>query len=280
MTKAREIFLKGKEILKNSGGEAYAFDASVLFEHFCKISRAELSFTDKQVQNENLFIESCEKRARGYPLQYIIGKWEFYGIEFTVNPNVLIPRADTETLIDYVLSHYSGKVSILDMCCGSGCIGLTLKKLLPDADVTLCDISEKALEVTRKNAEDLGLSVNIKQADLTKGGRYYFEDGSFDIIISNPPYITAEDMKKLSPEVRNEPKIALYGGTDGMDFYKSLAIDWKNTLKPCGEMIFESGYDTSDEIKTLFTELEYCDIKTRRDIGNIVRVVAAKRQEK
>ena len=132
----------------------------------------------------------------------------------------------------------------------------------------------------RKNAENLGVSVTVKQADLTLGGKNYFKDGSFDIIISNPPYITAEDMKKLSPEVQKEPEIALYGGPDGMDFYKALAISWKDTLKPSGEMIFESGYDTWNGIMTLFTELEYCDIRTARDLGGIVRVVAAKKQEK
>ncbi|MBQ8605363.1 MAG: peptide chain release factor N(5)-glutamine methyltransferase [Clostridia bacterium] len=276
MNNVQKLFIQGKQILEAGGCETGSFDAACLFTHFYGISRADMPLCDADIGDPNLFLDACKKRAGGYPLQYILGKWEFYGLEFTVTPDVLIPRADTETLIDYVKERYGGRLSILDMCCGSGCIGLTLKKLFPEAEVTLCDISEDALAVTKQNADALGISVSIRKADLLRGGRAYFEDGSFDIIISNPPYITASDMQTLSKEVLCEPHIALFGGEDGMDFYSALIRDWKSTLKKGGELILESGYDTSKPIRALFTELGYCDITAVKDLSGIVRVVAAK----
>lgn len=280
MNNAQKILLQGKQILKESGIETFSFDAACLFAHFCGISASQIPITDKIPENTEDFINSCIRRANGYPLQYIIGSWEFYGLEFAVNPSVLIPRADTETLIDYVLENYSGKLSVLDMCCGSGCIGLTLKKHLPDAEVILCDISEQALSVTAQNAKSLGLDVKISKADLLKGSSKYFENESFDIIISNPPYITEKDMQTLSCEVKHEPYIALYGGEDGMDFYRALICDWKKALKPHGEIILETGYDTADGVRTLLTELEYSEIISKRDLNGIVRLVAAKKEGK
>lgn len=279
MNNTRELFIKGKEILKTGGIETYAFDAAVLFSHFCGISKSELIFSEKVPKNPEGYLNACTKRSEGYPLQYIVGSWEFYGLEFMVNESVLIPRADTETLIDYIVQKYSGKIRILDMCCGSGCIGLTLKKKLPFAEVTLCDISKDALEVTKENAKNLGLEVTVKEADLTKGYSRYFKKEAFDIIVSNPPYITTSDMETLSKEVKCEPHIALWGGDEGMDFYTALAKDWKDCLKIGGEMIFETGYDTADKVSDLFLNLGYTDINTKYDMGGIKRLVAATRRE-
>ena len=276
---ARLIFNDGKNILKAGGISTYAFDAACLFMHFCGISRAELVLNEKTVSEKQReqYINACKIRAAGHPLQYILGHWEFYGIEFYVDKNVLIPRADTETLVDHILEDKRSDLRVLDMCCGSGCIGLTLKKHRPDWQVTLCDISDGALSVTRKNAKALGLSVTVKKADLTKGGRHYFKNGSFDIIVSNPPYICAADMEKLSAEVKHEPYIALYGGRDGTDFYRALIDGWQQTLAENGEMVLEAGYDTAKDIQALFTESGMSNIRTRRDINGITRLVSADR---
>lgn len=276
---ARLVFDRGKDILKAGGVSAYSFEAACLFTHFCKISRAELAVSEKvpEPKQREDYLSACRIRVSGKPLQYILGYWEFYGINFTVNENVLIPRADTETLIDYILEDDRPALRVLDMCCGSGCIGITLKKYRQGWDVTLCDISDGALAVTRENAAALGALVTVKKADLTNGGRFYFKDGSFDIIVSNPPYISAEDMQALSAEVRHEPYIALYGGQDGTDFYRALIDGWQNTLAEGGEMVLESGYDTANDIQALFTESGMSNIKTRRDINGIIRLVSAKR---
>lgn len=276
---AKLVLEQGKQILKAGGIDAYAFEAACLFMHFCGISRTEMIISDPPVSDAdaNSFIDGCQQRVDGEPLQYIIGHWEFYGIDFIVNSNVLIPRADTETLIDYILENRKKDLRVLDMCCGSGCIGLTLKALRPDWQVTLCDISSGALAVTRENAKKLGLEVTVKKADLTLGGNRYFKNSSFDIIVSNPPYITEADMQTLSKEVRHEPYIALYGGKDGTDFYRALIEKWQKTLALGGELVLESGYDTADDIQALFCEYDYNDIKTRRDLNGITRMVGAKR---
>ena len=279
-TNAGEILNIGKQILKAGGIESYEFDAACLFEHFCGISKHELLFCQKNPDQKtaDAFLKACKKRSTGYPLQYILGCWEFYSLPIIVNENVLIPRADTETLVDYILESYSkdAQISVLDMCTGSGCIGLALKKHLPNASVTLCDISDGALSVAEQNAKALGLCVDIKKADLTKGYECYFEKHSFDVIVSNPPYITAADMQMLSKEVKCEPKTALFGGPDGMYFYTALATLWKDALRPCGQMVFEAGYDTGSKIVSLFSKQGYKDIETKTDLNGIVRVVTAK----
>lgn len=273
----KTLFEKGRILLKTSGNDSFAFDAACLFEHFFGITRADIiANPDKQVE-DNGYIDACKKRAAGYPLQYILGSWQFMGLDFKVTPDVLIPRADTETLVEYVLKNYSGRIRILDMCCGSGCIGLSLKHFLHDADVTLCDISDGAIETTKQNAKRLNLDVTVCKTDLLKGGDTYFERDSFDIIISNPPYITSDDMETLDREVKHEPFIALCGGKDGTDFYKALIDKWEYQLKIGGEMILESGYDTADSIRLLFTECGYADIRLMHDLNGIIRVISAKR---
>lgn len=278
MNSAQRLYLDGKNILETGGiGDTSSFEAACLFTHFYGISKYELPFYDKEIQNPRLFLDACKKRADGYPIQYIIGSWEFYGIEFKVSPEVLIPRADTETLIDYVLQNYSGDISILDMCCGSGCIGLTLKKMLPEAKLTLCDISSGALGISKQNAAALGAEAAFFKTNLLDGYEKYFQSESFDIIISNPPYIKSGDMHSLSKEVLCEPHIALDGGADGMTFYTALCEKWQGALKEGGELILESGYDTAEDIATLMTELCYGDVVTRKDLNGITRLVAGKK---
>jgi len=200
------------------------------------------------------------------------------GLDFKVNESVLIPRADTETLTEYIIEK-GGSPTVLDMCTGSGCIGISIAHFLKGAKVTLADISENALAVAKDNAEQNGVTVDVVLADLKNGYSDYFKENEFDVIVSNPPYIKSDDMETLSREVKCEPYIALDGGVDGTDFYKALILLWKDALKDGGIMVLESGYDTWQDICTLFTECGYRDIVTKRDINGIVRMVSAKKGE-
>lgn len=283
---ARELVRRGAQLMVQSGisGSSAAFESRRLFEHFCKITKTDMVLNPSVTPNPESaaqFICACQRRASGEPLQYIIGSWEFMGLEFEVNPSVLIPRADTETLVTYTLEKYGdcekSGLRILDICCGSGCIGLALKHFLPQSSIVLADISENALIVAQKNSRRLGLDTEIVKCDLLSGYKSRFQDGEFDIIVSNPPYIKSTDMNFLQREVKHEPRIALDGGEDGMKFYRALALLWEGALKPHGEMILEAGYDTSRGIYSLFAECGYSEITTRRDLGGIVRLVAAKR---
>ncbi len=278
MKKASEIFAQGKTVLKTAGIETFSFDASVLFEYAYSMSKTDIIINPDSLVDEGVFIDLCNKRADGMPLQYLVGKWEFMGLDFYVNPNVLIPRADTEVLVNYIID-VSKSPTVLDMCTGSGCIGISVAHYIKDAKVTLADISGDALSVAKQNAILNGVDVDIVQADLTQGPQKYFKNKGFDIIVANPPYIKSADMPTLSREVKNEPYIALDGGADGTDFYKALILLWKDALNDGGVMVLESGYDTSADICTLFTECGYRDIVTRKDINGIVRMVSATKGE-
>lgn len=275
MKKATEVFKKARQILSDAGCESASFDAACIFEYCYKLKRTELFLSPDLMVDDEPFLRLCEKRATGYPLQYIIGQWQFMGLNFEVNENVLIPRADTETLVEYILS-LGGTPRILDMCTGSGCIGLSLALLLKGAKVTLADVSDGAIEVTRRNAMRHGIAPRIMKADLLLGYEKYFKKGYFDIIVSNPPYIKAGDIGVLQKEVLYEPHIALFGGEDGLEFYTALINLWKDALTPSGLMVLEAGYDTRQDIIALFEKAGYRDIVTKKDAGGNVRLVCAK----
>lgn len=270
----------GAEMLRAAGIENPVYEARLLLEHFCGVSHTDIILNrEASVGSDGAeaFLSACERRAALEPLQYIIGFWEFMGLKFKVNESVLIPRADTETLVEYILEKYKAPVRILDMCCGSGCIGLSLKAFLPLADITLADISEEALSVARENAKALGLCAKFVCADVMRGCEEYFDDESFDIIVSNPPYIKSADIPQLAREVLHEPHIALDGGEDGLKFYRALALYWERALEIGGEMIFEAGFDTSSDVYSLFLECGYSDVVKRRDINGVNRLVSGKR---
>lgn len=276
----RDIRALGHRILKNGGVENAGFELRCLLEHICSVSETDaVIYPEKAVDTEakDKFISACKRRAAGEPLQYILGQWEFMGLEFFVDPSVLIPRADTETLIDYILESRSGSPKILDLCCGSGCIGLSLKHFLPKSRITLADISHSALKTAKKNAGALGLDVHFVQADVLDGFEKYFSENEFDIIVSNPPYIKSADIPLLQREVLHEPRIALDGGEDGMLFYRAITEKWAGALRTGGEMIVETGFDTANEVYSMFIEYGYGDVLKARDLGGIVRLVSAKK---
>lgn len=212
------------------------------------------------------------KRSERIPCQYLIGSTEFMGLTFKVNPSVLIPRQDTETLVEEVIRIIPSEAKVLDMCTGSGCIGISVKCFLHNVDMTLSDISEEALRVAEENAELQGVEVRTVCSDL-------FEniDGRFDVILSNPPYVTDEEYASLMPEVRDyEPRLALTAGQDGLDIYRRIAKEAPSHLNAEGWLIMEIGCSQADAVRALLEAEEFEDIRIVKDLAGLDRVVVSR----
>ena len=215
-----------------------------------------------------------ERRCSGEPTEYITGEREFYGFSFRCKKNVLIPRNDTEILVDAVLDVVDDGDTLLDLCTGTGCIGISLAKM-KDIRVTLADISDFALDCARENIERLGVEnkVNAIKHDIFSD----VPEECFDIITSNPPYITEDEMKELSADVKNEPTLALFGGKDGLDFYRTISERYKPFLKSGGYIFFEVGYKQSADVAAILEKNGYTNIKIKKDYNNTERVVLARK---
>lgn len=228
------------------------------------------------------YLELAGRVLAGEPLAYILGQWDFYGLHLTVTPDVLIPRDDTMAVVDLALEQrfqMPKNPRILDLCTGSGCIGLALASQLKDARVTLADLSPKALKVAKKNAADLRLTgrVSCFQADAFVPADKFL--GQFDLIISNPPYVTTEDMKTLQRSVRDyEPHMALDGGEDGLDFYRAIAENYTSALKPSGFLALEFGMGQEDDVCRILERFDYEILRLKEDTGHITRAVLAKKK--
>lgn len=210
---------------------------------------------------------AVSKRLKHFPLQYIVGKWDFMGLPFKVDENVLIPRPDTETLCEEAekLIRERGYRTLLDICTGSGCIGISLA-YRNGISATLSDISEESLAIARVNAELNSVRCKILQSDLfSKVG------GKFDIITANPPYIRTSVMEELQTEVKYEPRLALHGGEDGLDFYRRISETFMEHLNPGGALIMEIGFDQGENIEKLFSSLG--KVKVLKDLCGQDRVV-------
>ena len=227
-----------------------------------------------------------DKRASGIPVQYIIGTQEFMGLEFEVNENVLIPRQDTETLVELAIEtakEMSPDLSILDMCCGSGAIAVSMAYFFPQAKVTACDLSDGALEMTGLNAARNGVAdrVTVQKSDMFAveiDGVMAPLQGRYDMILSNPPYIASEVIGTLQTEVKDhEPMMALDGGADGLDFYRVIAEEAPERLKENGVLIMEIGHDQGQSVPQLLeTTGRFTDIKVIKDLPGLDRVVFAR----
>ena len=220
----------------------------------------------------------------GEPLAYILGEWEFYGLPLYVDRNVLIPRDDTcavATLAMQKALFLSKDPRILDLCTGSGCIGLAIASRVKDARVTLADVSKEALAVAKKNIVRNRLSgrVSCIQADALEKPSAFL--GKFDMIVSNPPYITAKEMKELPHSVSDfEPHLALFGGEDGLDFYRSIVKNYTLALKPSGYLCFEFGMGQGDGVCRILEENQYTILERTRDYNDIERAVIAQLNRK
>lgn len=206
-------------------------------------------------ENKKQLLESIEKIKKGYPLQYITHYQEFMGIKFEVNENVLIPQPDTEVLVEKTIEivqkcypkEDNRNIKILDLCTGSGAIAISLKKYLPSVQVFASDISKKALEIAKTNAKK-----NDVQIKLIESNMFENINEKFDIVVSNPPYIKTDEITKLSSQVQNEPRLALDGGKDGLDFYRIIQKNIKNYLYENGILLMEIGYDQGQAVASMF----------------------------
>ncbi len=262
-----EFFRECVSIMKEHGIDSAYFDTKCIFEDF--------------PDDETKIMSLVKKRSEGYPLQYLLGQWEFYGYPFKVNENVLIPRSDTELIIENVLEicrkNNLTSPKIADLCAGSGCIGITLKNQIPSSEIYCVEISEKAVEVIHDNAVLNSAEINIINSDVLKPELSEFP--VFDIIVSNPPYLTQQEMDSLQKEVTFEPSLALFGGADGLDFYHRITSLWKNYLRKDGWLIYESGDGQHEDIKNILGKNNFYNITFSRDLNNIIRNVTAQKSE-
>ncbi|MDM8533841.1 peptide chain release factor N(5)-glutamine methyltransferase [Clostridiaceae bacterium HSG29] len=222
----------------------------------------------------DMIIQKINIRKSGMPIQYIVGNQEFMGLKFKVNENVLIPRQDTEILIDKILRMYSNKenLRVLDIGAGSGAISISLAKYLKNSEIVSVDISKKALDVAKENALLNGVSDRIKfiKSDLFEN---LTDEGKFDIIVSNPPYIKSEDIEKLQVEIKkHEPNLALDGGIDGLGFYRKISKEAIKHLVDKGLLAYEVGFDQGEDIKKMLLN-DFCNIEILKDFQNLDRVV-------
>ncbi len=213
------------------------------------------------------------------PLAYVLGEWEFYGMTLTVTPDVLIPRDDTcavTALAIHQALFLENAPRILDLCTGSGCIGLAIAARVKDARVTLADVSRQALAVAKKNIVDHHMSARVSCVTVDALSKPAPFLGKFDMIVSNPPYITTQEMLELPGSVKNfEPELALHGGEDGLDFYRAIAQNFGEALKPGGYLCFEFGFGQGDAVCAILAENGYTILERSRDNNNIERAVLA-----
>ena len=223
--------------------------------------------------------ELLERRLRGEPLAYIIGEWDFYGITPEINPDVLIPRQDTEILVERALSLMDGVRSprVLDLCCCSGAIGIALLTKIPGATCVFADNSPGALRVCRKNVEGLGLLPRSQIISLDALEPAPREIGHFDLLACNPPYISADEMLTLPVDVSGfEPHDALYGGYDGLSFYRAISVGFRDTVRPGGCVIFECGAYQGFEVSEILRQAGYENIARHLDYNKMERAVSAR----
>ncbi len=259
--------------LKEANVEEAATDARLLLEKTTGISgsRLFLSRAEKMADTAREdFVSMVNKRADRIPLQHITGEAWFYGRRFFVDKNVLIPRMDTEILVEEALKHIDGGSRVLELCTGSGCIAISVS-LEKGICVTASDISEKAILVAKKNAE-----MNAADCEFILSDVFECISGSFDLIIANPPYIKSDEIKKLSIEVReHDPHLALDGGVDGLDFYRRIANESGKYLSTGGKLCLEIGFDQGEEVKELLETAGFGNINIIEDLNRLPRVISA-----
>jgi release factor glutamine methyltransferase len=289
----REAMAQGSADLKFAEINTPSLDSSLLLAHILNTDRTSLIARGTEKLSEKncaLFCELIERRANGECTAYIIGKKEFMGLEFSVNKSVLVPRPDTETLVETSLEilkkklHHEAsigsKINILDLCTGSGAVAISIKHKMPQLEVYAVEICEKALEVAKKNATRLlpvDSHINFYQGDLYNALRVPSDDckitGDFSLIVSNPPYVSTGEIDTLSEEVQNEPKLALNGGLDGLDIIKRIIEKTSCYLSNGGSLLLEADPRQMDEIKKLLANNGFINIQLYKDLSDSNRVI-------
>ena len=268
----REALNLGEKVLETASIVEAKLDAWLLLEMVCKIDRSfyylhmEDDLLEEQVSEYEI---ALKKRAEHVPLQYIVGETEFMGLKFKVNSSVLIPRQDTETLVEEALKVITPGMRVLDLCTGSGCIIVSILHNVADVEGYATDISKQALNVAKENAKLNGVAVNFERSDL-------FDNvtGTFDVIVSNPPYIPSLEVVKLMPEVGSfEPLEALDGKEDGLYFYRKIAEEAPKYLRAGGGLFLEIGCDQGACVAELLRQQGFADVKVVKDLAGLDRVV-------
>lgn len=271
----REAVEFGTKCLTDAGVPDAALDAWYLLQMVCKIERSYYYVHGEEDITQDAQKEyeiAVQKRAEHIPLQYIIGEQEFMGLRFKVNSNVLIPRQDTETLVEQVLKIVKPGMKVLDLCTGSGCVLISVLKNAPELTGMGSDISKTALLVAKENAKLHEVDAEWVRSDL-------FDNitETFDVIMANPPYIPTGEILSLMPEVRDfEPENALEGGADGLDFYRKIAGQVKDYLNPGGYVYMEIGYDQGEAVSELMRNAGFTEVEVIKDLARNDRVVKGK----
>ena len=284
--KYADLFLDARRALLKQEGQ---FAANVARELVCAASgkTAEQIIADREIYASEEVCELTEsfvqRRLHGEPMPYILGQWDFYGMTLIVTPDVLIPRDDTVVVTELAIKkamYLEQNPRILDLCTGSGCIGLAVARRVKDARVTLGDISPAALRVARRNISQLKLTgrVNCVAMDARKPAQEFL--GTYDLIVSNPPYVTTKQMQELDPSVRDfEPHLALDGGEDGLDFYRAIIKNYSSALAPRGYLCFEFGMGQENAVCSLLRKGGYEVLELKKDTADITRAVLAQKRE-
>ena len=281
-----DLYLATRTALKNAGVEAYALEARLLVAYAVGKTKEEF-VRDLRLytsdENEQKIEALLQRRIAGEPLAYLIGEWEFHGLPIVVTPDVLIPRDDTMAVTELAIKKalfLEQNPRILDLCTGSGCIGLAIARRVKDARVTLGDVSPAALRVARQNVGSQRLSGRVKclTIDVRQPAAPFL--GTFDLIVSNPPYVTTAEMETLDPSVRDyEPHLALWGGDDGLDFYRAIVRNFTPALNPGGWLCFEFGMGQDAAVCDLLRRAGYEIAELKKDTADIPRAVLARKRE-
>ncbi len=275
----RDAYRQGSVLLKEAGIAEYDLDARLLLEHVCGTTRQDLLVFGEgllEEHEEEAYFQDIAHRSGRVPLQYITGVQTFMGLDFVANEDVLIPRQDTETVVETALQVLKPGMKILDLCTGSGCILLSLLYHSDGVSGLGSDISGKALLTAQKNLERINQRKKLNAA-LLKSDLFDQIDGIFDLIISNPPYIASDVIRTLEPEVRDhEPGLALDGQSDGLYFYRRIIPESREHLRNGGFLIMEIGYDQGAAVRELFSAAGFEDVKTVQDLAGLDRAVSGR----
>ena len=273
-----EAYNSTKKKLEAANIRDYVFEAKQIIMHITGFTPSQI-LTDYNRQltefQKNNLTAIIHQREVHYPLQYIFGNWEFYGRPFKVGVGVLIPRADTETVVEAALEELETRENpkVLDLCAGSGCVGITLAAEVPSSEVTMVEKYDEAIRYAFHNIELNGVSAKAVKGDVFEAPQ--LPNDSIDLIVSNPPYIPQEEMKYCSPEVKFEPQTALLAKDEGLEFYKAIINNYTPILKTGGAICFEVGFKQAQSVKKLLENSGYKNIKIKNDLNGIGRAVTA-----
>ena len=272
----KELTLNGVSKLNEFNIEDSTTKVRILLSSLLNVSKEKLLIMDEEVDEKLVerFNDNLNKLIKGVPVQYLVNKQSFYGMDFFVDNRVLIPQPDTECLVEEGLEFLKGKenAKVLDLCTGSGAIAISIAKN-SDATIYASDISKDALDVAKLNATTLGADITFIESDLFKN-----INEKFDLIISNPPYIKTDVIESLSIEVKNEPILALDGKEDGLYFYREIIKSAKDYLNPNGKLLFEIGFDQKESVTKLFDEAGFDNVYSKKDLAGLDRIVSGEKK--